>query len=424
MSEQIIILGSGPAGLTAAIYASRAGLSPIVLSGNLPGGLLTQTSTVENFPGFPEFIEGFDLMERMKAQAKKLGAKLLFKNATAVELSQDGGPHVVRFASGEPLSSRALIIATGSRPRELGGPGEAELRNRGVSYCATCDGPLYRGKDVVVVGGGDTALEEALYLAGLAKSVTLVHRRDAFRASQAMVDRVLSSSIHISWNSTVHEIHDPAAGRVTSVTLRNTQDGSLTDLPCDAVFLAVGHLPDTALFAGQLNLEPDGSIHLANPPSTATSVPGVFAAGDCADPVYRQAINAAAAGCRAAMDASRWLQSLPLSPTKKEESTMATQIQHLDLENFEDFLKKGTVLVDFWAPWCGPCRMQGQILAELAEEENFHGNIGKVNVDEARDIAVKYNIMSIPTLIVFKNGEPDKVLVGLQDSEVVKDALK
>ncbi|MBR0458497.1 MAG: thioredoxin-disulfide reductase [Victivallales bacterium] len=309
MSEQIIILGSGPAGLTAAMYASRAGLSPIVLSGNLPGGLLTQTSIVENFPGFPDFVEGFDLMERMKAQAKKLGAKVVFKNATAVELSQNG-PHIVKFASGEPLSARALILATGSRPRELGVPGETELRNRGVSYCATCDGPLYRGKDVVVVGGGDTALEEALYLANLAKSVTLVHRRDAFRASQAMVDRVLASTIHVAWNSTIHEIRDIATGRVTSVTLRNTQDGTLTELSCDAVFLAVGHLPDTALFQGQLDLEQDGSIHLTNPPSTATSVPGVFAAGDCADPVYRQAINAAAAGCRAAMDASRWLQSL------------------------------------------------------------------------------------------------------------------
>ncbi len=313
MGERIIIIGSGPAGLTAAIYASRAGLQPVVLAGQLPGGLLTQTSTIENFPGFPEPIQGFELMDRIQAQAENLGAKILYQRAAQVTLADTpGATHRVFPAKGDPLEARALIIATGAYPRELGLADETALKGHGVSYCATCDGPLYRGKDVVIVGGGDVALEEASYLAGLAKSVTVVHRRDEFRGMRAMAERVLATpNVTVRWNSRLVGISDVAAVKVTGVTLESTQDASRTTLPCDAVFIAIGHRPDTALFQNLLQLEEDGTIALPAPPSTATSHPGVFAAGDCTDHTYRQAINAAAAGCRAALDAFRWLQNLP-----------------------------------------------------------------------------------------------------------------
>ncbi|MBQ6473103.1 MAG: thioredoxin-disulfide reductase [Victivallales bacterium] len=309
MSEKTVILGSGPAGLTAAIYAARAGLSPLVLTGSLPGGVLTQTTAVENFPGFPDPIQGYELMERLKTQAKRQGAVLRSATATSVDLDKFGGTHRITLEDGSAVETDTLIVATGARPRELGLPSESALKGHGVSYCTTCDGPFYRGKNVVVVGGGDTALEEARFLASLAAQVTIVHRRDEFRATPALVDSVRNlANVRILWNKTVVEIADPATAKVTGVTLRDVKSEAQSDISCDAVFVAIGHQPDTGLFEGKLPME-EGYLTLPWPPCTRTEIPGVFAAGDCADPRYRQAVNAAAMGCRAAMDAVEYLQN-------------------------------------------------------------------------------------------------------------------
>ena len=304
--EKLVILGSGPAGLTAALYAARANLAPLVIAGNLPGGLLTQTSEVENYPGFPEAILGFDLMERFQHQAERFGAKIQQGNITAAALVPDG-PQRLTLDDGSTIETAALIIATGSSPRELGVPAEAALKNKGVSYCATCDGPLFRGKEVAVVGGGDSALEEALFLARFVAKVHLIHRRDEFRGSTIMRDRALAAAnITVHWNAVVTDLADPAAGRLTGLTLQDTKTGDQSPLPCDGLFVAIGHNPNTALFRDALTLN-NGYIVLMSNESSATSVPGVFAAGDCADHVYRQAITAAGMGCRAAIDAERWL---------------------------------------------------------------------------------------------------------------------
>lgn len=304
--EKLVILGSGPAGLTAALYAARANLAPLVIAGNLPGGLLTQTSEVENYPGFPEAILGFDLMERFQHQAERFGAKIQQGNITAAALVPDG-PQRLTLDDGSAIEAAALIIATGSSPRELGVPAEAALKNKGVSYCATCDGPLFRGKEVAVVGGGDSALEEALFLTRFAARVHLIHRRDEFRGSTIMRDRALAAAnITVHWNAVVTDLADPAAGRLTGLTLQDTRTGDKSQLPCDGLFVAIGHNPNTALFRDALTLN-NGYIVLMSNESSATSVPGVFAAGDCADHVYRQAITAAGMGCRAAIDAERWL---------------------------------------------------------------------------------------------------------------------
>lgn len=304
--EKLVILGSGPAGLTAALYAARADLAPLVIAGNLPGGLLTQTSEVENYPGFPEAILGFDLMERFQQQAERFGARIQQGNVTAATLVPDG-PQRLTLDDGSTIETAALIIATGSSPRELGVPAEAALKNKGVSYCATCDGPLFRGKEVAVVGGGDSALEEALFLARFVAKVHLIHRRDDFRGSTIMRDRVLAAAnIIVHWNAVVTDLADPAAGRLTGLTLQDTKTGDQSPLPCDGLFVAIGHNPNTALFRDALTLN-NGYIVLMSNESSATSVPGVFAAGDCADHVYRQAITAAGMGCRAAIDAERWL---------------------------------------------------------------------------------------------------------------------
>ncbi|MDD4097986.1 MAG: thioredoxin-disulfide reductase [Lentisphaeria bacterium] len=304
--EKLVILGTGPAGLTAALYAARANLEPLVIAGNLPGGLLTQTSEVENFPGFPEAILGFDLMERFQQQAERFGARIQHGRITAAALTPEG-PQRLTLDDGGTIAAAALIIATGSSPRELGVPAEAALKNKGVSYCATCDGPLFRGQEVAVVGGGDSALEEALFLSRFASRVHLIHRRDAFRGSTIMRDRVLAApKITVHWNAVVTDLADPAAGKLTGLTLQDTQDGGRKDLPCGGLFVAIGHIPNTELFRDALTLN-NGYIVLMSNESSATSIPGVFAAGDCADHVYRQAVTAAGMGCRAAIDAERWL---------------------------------------------------------------------------------------------------------------------
>jgi len=304
--KRVIILGSGPAGLTAAIYTARAGIHPLVIEGSTPGGQLMLTTMVENFPGFPEGIMGPDLMNAMRQQAERVGAEFVTEDAVSVDLSRR--PFTVTVQSGEQYEANALIIATGASAKMLGLPSEQALLGHGVSTCATCDGFFFKGKRVVVVGGGDSAMEEALFLAELASSVTVIHRRGQLRASKIMQDRAMAHpKISFIWNSVVEEILDPEIKRVTAVRIRNVEDGTVTIYPTDGVFIAIGHVPNTQIFRGQLELDEKGYIVLKE--RTMTSVPGVFAAGDVHDHVYRQAVTAAGFGCMAAMDCERWLKT-------------------------------------------------------------------------------------------------------------------
>lgn len=305
--ENIVILGSGPAGLTAAIYAARANLRPVVIEGMAPGGQLTQTSEIENFPGFPEPVGGFDLMDRMRKQAERLEVRFLQDEVESAVFAQAGkGPHVLTLAfTGDTIEARAVIIATGASARYLGLPSEEALKGHGVSACATCDGAFFKGKRVAVVGGGDTALEDALYLSRLCASVTVIHRRDTFRASKIMSDRVLAAAnITVKWDSVVEEVLDVAARKVTGVKLRNVKTGDLSVLDVDGLFVAIGHVPNTAIFNGQLKLDEAGYLVTDH---SCTNIPGVFAAGDVQDRRYRQAIAAAGSGCMAALEAERYI---------------------------------------------------------------------------------------------------------------------
>ena len=310
--EKVVIIGSGPAGHTAAIYAARANLEPMMFEGFMAGGVaaggqLTTTTEVENYPGFPEGIQGPELMELFKKQAERFGTKYVFGDVSAVELARR--PFRVGFADGRTLTADTLIIATGAAAKLLGIESESRLMGYGVSACATCDGFFFKDKDVLVVGGGDTAMEEAIFLTKFATKVTVVHRRDELRASKIMQDRAFAhSKVEFAWNSEVQEIlGDPASG-VEAVILRDTTDGSTRRLATQGVFVAIGHRPNTDLFRGQLEMDAVGYLKIRHP-STYTSVEGVFAAGDVADPTYRQAVSAAGEGCKAAIDAERWLEA-------------------------------------------------------------------------------------------------------------------
>jgi thioredoxin reductase (NADPH) len=303
--RKVAIVGSGPAGYTAAIYTARAELSPLVIAGFEYGGQLMLTTDVENYPGFPDSIAGPELMERLQKQAERFGTAVVAENAVQVDLGVT--PFRVRTESRE-IHADALIIAVGASARWLGLPSEKRLQNRGVSACATCDGALYRGKRIAVVGGGDTAMEEALFLTRFATEVVVIHRRDRLRASRIMQERALrNEKIRFIWNSEVAEVLGESA--VEAVRIRDVVGGQLQDLPVGALFVAIGHEPSSRLFRGQLDMNETGYIRVA-PGSTATSVPGVFACGDVTDPHYRQAVTAAGTGCMAALDAERWLASL------------------------------------------------------------------------------------------------------------------
>jgi thioredoxin reductase (NADPH) len=305
--ENVIIIGAGCAGWTAAIYAARANLSPLVITGSQPGGLLATTTIVENFPGFPEGIQGPELMQAMQKQAERFGTRVRYlAEVTKVDLLRH--PFEVTVED-DTLLTRTVIAAVGAAPRQLGVPGEKEWQGKGVTYCATCDGalPIFRNRPLVVVGGGDSACEEALYLTRFASQVYLVHRRDQLRASKIMAERALGHpKITPVWNAVVEEIRGDG-DQVSEVLLRHTQREETWTLPCAGVFVAIGHVPNTGLFRGQLDLDPSGYIRVLQ--GTRTSREGVFAAGDCVDSVYRQAVTAAGMGCMAAMDAERYLSS-------------------------------------------------------------------------------------------------------------------
>jgi thioredoxin reductase (NADPH) len=306
MKTRVLILGSGPAGLTAAIYTARAGLKPVVVHGIQPGGQMTITTDVENYPGFPDVIQGPWLMEQMQKQAEHVGAE--FVNDIIVDVDLAKKPIALKGDSGETYETEALIISTGAQASWLGLASEQKFQGFGVSACATCDGFFYRGKDVIVVGGGNTAVEEALYLSGLAKSVTVVHRRDNFRAEKILQDRLFAKeNVEVIWDHTIDEIlgTDNPPG-VTGARLKHVKTGETRELKADGVFIAIGHKPATELFKGKLEMKPNGYLITA-PDSTETGVEGVFAAGDVTDDIFRQAVTAAGMGCMAALEAEKYL---------------------------------------------------------------------------------------------------------------------
>jgi thioredoxin reductase (NADPH) len=306
---KLIIIGSGPAGYTAAIYAARAMLKPLLIEGLHAGGQMTTTTDVENYPGFPDVIQGPWLMEQMKLQAEHVGTEMIRDHIVEADLSRR--PFRLKGDSGTEYTADSLVIATGAQARWLGLPSEHKFQGYGVSACATCDGFFYRGKNVIVVGGGNTAVEEALYLANIASQVILVHRRGVLRAEKILQERLFKNEkIDIMWNTELDEVlghHDPLG--VTGVKLKSTLTGEIIELPIDGVFIAIGHTPQSDMFKGQIDMKTSGYI-ITHPRSTATSVPGVFAAGDVADDVYRQAVTAAGMGCMAALDVERYLAGI------------------------------------------------------------------------------------------------------------------
>ena len=305
--EKVVIIGTGCAGLTAALYTARANLNPLVLTGTMPGGLLTTTSIVENFPGFPEGIDGYELMTRMQKQAERFGARVKFATVEAVDVSKK--PFTLTV-DGEAVEAETIIIASGAGHRHLGLPSEDLLEKKGVTYCATCDGalPMFRNQPLVVVGGGDSACEEATYLTRFGSTVYLIHRRDSLRASRVMADRTLANpKIKPVWDSAVTEVLDVKQNKVTGVRVKNLKTNAESVLDCAGVFVAIGHVPNTQLFKGVIDMDEAGYIKPKR--GTETNVPGVFVAGDCSDHVYRQAVTAAGLGCAAAIDCERFLSA-------------------------------------------------------------------------------------------------------------------
>lgn len=307
--EDIIILGTGCAGLTAAIYTGRAQLNPLVLEGSQPGGQLTTTSEVENFPGFPEGIDGYTMMDRLRKQAARFGARFEHAKINSIEVN---GTTKILHAGDKTFEAKAVIIATGARPRLLDIPGEKEMYGgKGVTTCATCDGAFYRDMDVTVIGGGDSACEEALFLTRFCSKVTLVHRRDTLRASKIMAERTLAhEKIEVVWNANPEAVLADESGNARALKVKKTDTGDSEEIPCKGVFIAIGHIPNTDFVQGLLDRDDNGYIVPASESQVRTSLPGLFAAGDCVDHVYRQAITAAGMGCQSAIEVERWLAEL------------------------------------------------------------------------------------------------------------------
>jgi thioredoxin reductase (NADPH) len=343
MSEDVrnvIIIGSGPAGYTAAVYAARANLQPLVFEGAVTaGGALMNTTEVENFPGFRDGIMGPELMEHMRAQAERFGAELVTDDVTAVDLT--GDVKTVTDGAGKTYSAKSVILAMGSAYRQLGLPNEKELSGHGVSWCATCDGFFFRDQDIAVIGGGDSAIEEATFLTKFARSVTIVHRRDELRASKIMAERAFANDkISFAWNSEVAEIH--GEGKLTGVTLRDTVTGETRELPVTGLFVAIGHDPRNELIKGQIDLDEAGYV-LVDGRSTRTNLPGVFASGDLVDHTYRQAITAAGTGCSAALDAEHFLSALEDAATPADAAAQAAAIDETDTGEIPTPVATGSV---------------------------------------------------------------------------------
>jgi len=317
--QKVVIIGSGPAGLTAALYAARANLKPLLIEGLEAGGQLMLTTMVDNWPGFRDGIMGPDLMSEMRAQAERFGTEVIQGNVGAVDVRNR--PFTIILGDGQRFTTEALIVATGASARWLEIGSDRKLSGHGVSTCATCDGYFFRGKPIAVIGGGDSAMEEAVYLTKFASKVTVIHRRDSLRASKIMQDKALSHpKIEFIWDSEVADVEDVGKGEVTGVVVRNLKTGQLHRMPLDGVFIAIGHTPNTSLFEGQIELDANG--YIVTHDGTRTSVPGVFAAGDVQDHIYRQAVTAAGSGCMAAIDAERYLEGIP-QDTGHEQHTVA-----------------------------------------------------------------------------------------------------